>query len=124
MSVKYKKVVSKYSLKDYYYIDKKGQVYRKRRNGEFVKMKPFTTKDGYIEYVLTKTDGSKQHVQGQILSMATHNGYPKDKSKTQVNHKKGKRDDNRPSQLEWMTPSENIKHSFDVLGKVPHNKGK
>ena len=117
-------VVSKYGLKPYF-IDKAGNVSRySTRQKKYIPMLPFTTKDGYIEYVLTKTNGKKQHVQAQILCLVTYKGYPKDSSKTQVNHRNGKRDDNRISNLEWVTPSENIKHSFDKLGKVVWNKGK
>ena len=117
-------VVSKYELKPYF-IDKSGNVWRySTRQEKFIPMQPFTTKDGYIEYVLTKTNGKKQHVQAHILCIVTFKGYPKDKTKTQVNHRNGKRDDNRITNLEWVTPSENIKHSFDKLGKVVWNKGK
>jgi NUMOD4 motif len=37
--------------------------------------------------------------------------------KPEGNHKKGKKSDNRLSELEWVTKSENILHSFKVLGK-------
>ena len=124
MTIPLTPIVSKYGLKEYF-IDKSGNVSRySTRQEKYIPMLPFTTKDGYTEYVLTKTNGKKQHVQAQILCLATYKGYPKDASKSQVNHRNGKRGDNRIINLEWVSPSENIKHSFDKLGKVVWNKGK
>ena len=110
--------------KDRYYIDKSGKVFWKTVGGEFRRMKHFVTKDGYHEYVLALDTGKKVHVQGQHLSVATFKGYPKDARKNQVNHKNGIRHDNRPSNLVWVTPSQNIKHSFAELGKKVWNSNK
>lgn len=45
-------------------------------------------------------------------------------NKPQINHKLGNRLDNRASELEWSTSSENVVHSFKVLGKVSGYKGR
>lgn len=41
-----------------------------------------------------------------------------------INHKDGNPANNDVSNLEWSTHNENEKHSHEVLGKVPWNKGR
>ena len=41
----------------------------------------------------------------------------------EVNHKNGKRDDNLPGNLEWVTRKENLHHAIHTLGHWPNNSG-
>jgi len=110
--------------KNRYYASSSGIVYYKNAAGKLVKMKPFTTRDGYSEYVLTKNDGSKQHIQAQIIILSTFKGISANKKRIQVNHINGNRKDNNIKNLAWVTPKENIAHSFKYLSKTVWNSPK
>jgi len=45
-------------------------------------------------------------------------------NKPMINHKDGNKQNNIISNLEWCNLSENIIHSYNVLGAIPHTSGK
>lgn len=49
---------------------------------------------------------------------------PNPQNKEQVNHKDGNRGNDFVENLEWVTQSENIQHSYDKLGRKAAYKGK
>lgn len=106
-----------YNFDDRYIVNTNGDVILVKTNK---KMKPFKTRDGYLEFVLTQKDGTKKHIQGQrvvaLIFIPNPNNLP------HVNHKKGIRTDNRVSELEWTSITDNLKHSYNKLGRKPWNK--
>ena len=75
-------------------------------------------RNGYILARLMK-DGNQRTFLVHRLVMLAFCG--EDKYRTFVNHKNGKKDDNRLENLEWVTKSENVKHSFAI--GLQSNKG-
>lgn len=71
---------------------------------------------GYNMVVLC-SNGDKKHfyVHRLVCSLFIENILFKE----EVNHKNGIKTDNRAENLEWVTPSENIKHSFRIGTRIP-----
>lgn len=108
-----------YDFDDKYVANSHGDVYRvKGREGIKLickKMSPYENRDHYIEYVLTDRYGEKKHINAQrIVAGLFLKRVP---GKNYVNHKDGNRLNNDVSNLEWVSHSENIKHSWNVVRK-------
>lgn len=119
LEVKNLKYLKDYNFDDRYVGDRDGNVYliKNMLKGKVYgsKMKPYTTRDNYLEFVLTTKLNSKKHIQGQrIVAGLFLKPIP---NKPYVNHINGNRSDNRVENLEWCTHSENIQHSYKYLRK-------
>lgn len=75
-------------------------------------------KNGYKRVTVNALPTVQVH---RLVAMAF---LPNPRQKPQVNHKDGVVADNRPSNLEWATASENAKHAFRVLGRKVQRTGK
>jgi len=96
--------------------DKRGRNFVRKRHGKI--HNTFEEKNGYLR----TTINDKPKGIHRLVCLAFH-GLPKDE-KLCVNHKNGIKTDNRPENLEWVSWSENERHSYDVLNKTVWNKDK
>lgn len=70
-------------------------------------------RSGYVNIVLQKNGKPRTFRLHRLVARAF---IPNPENKPQVNHKNGNKRDNRATNLEWVTSSENLKHKFSVLG--------
>lgn len=99
--------------------------WRKNRFGGYISKKHFLTgKVGlknYVQYELRKNNTSKSFKRSRLVAI---HFIPNPENKEQVNHKDGDRQNDYVGNLEWVTQSENIQHSYDFLGRKAAYKGK
>lgn len=88
------------------YIDKNGF----NRIGR--KIKPTVSKKGYLRVALIMVNGEKRYysVHRLVASYFIENPL----QKPEVNHIDGNKKNNNINNLEWVTSSQNIKHSYDT----------
>lgn len=92
------------------YADENGILRYKATNE---KIKTNYDQDGYLRCTL-------KYKNMQVHRVIAKKYIPNPENKPCVNHKNGIKDDNSIENLEWVTYSENEKHSYDVLGKKGH----
>lgn len=103
-----------------YQVSNIGRVKSLPRNEQFCKraeeliLKTFVCGSGYQEVILKKKQQRKPKL---IHRMVAEAFVPNPEGKEEVNHKDGNKNNNAYTNLEWVTPRENIRHSYDVL---PH----
>jgi NUMOD4 motif/HNH endonuclease len=77
-------------------------------------LKPFISKStGYLQIALS---GKKRANVHRLVALAFCGGFSEEKD---VNHKDGVKTNNKASNLEWVSRSENVKHGFFVLNRKP-----
>lgn len=83
-------------------------------------MKPAMDNSGYLRTMLKRdSDGKIGTIKVHRIIAQTF--IPNPENKPEVNHKNSIRNDNRVINLEWVTHSENVKHSF--YNGIQNNKG-
>jgi hypothetical protein len=100
-----------------YRVHDDGRIESKRHPGVF--LSPETVKGGYLRVKLS-IGGQQQHHLVHVLVAAAFIG-PRPEGK-EVNHKDGIKTNNAVANLEYVTPSENVRHSIAELG-VQRAKG-
>jgi len=96
---------------DRYIITDTGKVYSIVRGGEH-KLKPRTNNFGYDRVLLTL--GTNIQKEFSVHRLVAQCFCDNPEGKPQVNHKNGKKQDNRATNLEWVTQKENTDHAWST----------
>lgn len=84
-------------------------------------IKGTSNRKGYINVGLRKDNKNYNFSVHRLVAIMF---IPNPEDKKEVNHINGIKDDNRVENLEWMTPSENVRHAHAMgLADVPRLKG-
>lgn len=107
----------------FYSVSNYGRVKSNRicRGSIYGLMKQYKNMQGYYVVNITTDNKRRPYLVHRLIAEAF---IKKIDGKKYVNHKNGKKDDNRIDNLEWVTCSENVKHGFSVLGRKGSSYGK
>ena len=100
-----------------YQVSNLGQV-KSMRKGRTLSQNP--VRGGYLRVCLSKDGKSK----GVYVHQLVADAFIGHRDGLEVNHIDGDKRNNQVTNLEWVTRSENIKHSYKYLGRVSPAKGK
>lgn len=84
-------------------------------------LKPQKYSNKYLFVGLWKENICSQHMVHRLVAI---HFIPNPENKPEVNHRLGIKEDNRASELEWMTCSENGLHAYEIGLKKPAGTGK
>lgn len=93
-----------------YVVSDSGDVYS-CQSGEWRKLSPLNTPNGYLHVVLCEKGVQKRIGVHQLVAQCFIQNPDGHK---QVNHKNGIKKDNRKENLEWASQSENVKHAYGL----------
>lgn len=77
-------------------------------------LKPKVMKDGYLYIRMNSSNGQELFNAHRMVARVF---LPNPENKKEVNHKNLKKDDNKVSNLEWVTPQENQRHAVLLRGE-------
>lgn len=100
-----------------YQVSDRGRVRNKYRRRL---LRPRVAKTGYVHVTLSKDGKATTYLLHRLVAFGF---LPNPLKLPQVNHKNGKKQDNRVDNLEWCSAAENQQHRHQVLGQPGHPKG-
>lgn len=80
-------------------------------------LKPYPFSNGYLGVQLGKTDGRRNV---KLVHRLVAQAFVPGDIELQVNHKDGRRANNAAGNLEWVTCSDNHRHSYRTLARKRH----